>query len=283
MRPVIEKQTFKPIHLIYIIIILICIVSIGFAVYMQFFKDEKMGVIFGIASEEDDDEIINLKEKFYNLFDNNVEIISGELNNVNKIKNTEDVVVLAYNLQEQTDKYLVDIKIPYLNINHENGKKINIEIKNIFKDKFESIVSSSLDSNIIYNVKYKAYINDDILSLIILSELKEGNSSQRIIVQTYNYSLSQNKQVLIDEILTKKHISNSEASLKIKNEIKNSREQNNKLAELGYNINVREEEESEYKIENSKNYFLGKNGYLFLLYPYGNDGFTSEMDIIIFK
>ena len=48
------------------------------------------------------------------------------------------------------------------------------------------MLSSNSSKNIIYNVKYKAYEQNNILSLIILSELKEGESSERIIIQTYN-------------------------------------------------------------------------------------------------
>ena len=39
----------------------------------------------------------------------------------------------------------------------------------------------------------------------------------------------------------------------------------------------------EFKIENATEYFLGKNGYLYVIYAYGNDDFTSELDVIIFK
>ena len=28
---------------------------------------------------------------------------------------------------------------------------------------------------------------------------------------------------------------------------------------------------------------LGKDGYLYIIYPYGNKEFTSQMDIVIFK
>ena len=37
-----------------------------------------------------------------------------------------------------------------------------------------------------------------------------------------------------------------------------------------------------YKIENSKVYFLTDEGYVYIIYPYGNDAYTNEMDIVIF-
>ena len=72
MRPVIEKQKFQIRHVFYIIIIIVCIISIGIAVYMQFFKDEKLGVIFGITDEKEDEEYKNLKENFLNIFTNDI-------------------------------------------------------------------------------------------------------------------------------------------------------------------------------------------------------------------
>lgn len=283
MRPEIEKKTFKPIHLVYIVIIVICVGAIGYAVYMQYFKDEKIGVIFGITSEEEDEEIINLTDNFYNIFDNTVEIVKGDLSSVDKIKSNEDIIMLAYNFNEQTENYSLDVKIPYLNVNSEVAIKIDNEIKSIFKEKLQSVIASKLSNNIIYNVRYKAYLNNDVISLVILSELKEENSSQRIIVQTYNYSISQDKEVLIEDILNSKNINENEANTKIKNKIKSSQEQNIKLAELGYNVNVREVQSDVYSIKNAKTYFVGLNGYLYVIYAYGNNEFTSEMDIAIFK
>ena len=89
--------------------------------------------------------------------------------------------------------------------------------------------------------------------------------------------------VNIDDVLKQKNIDTKSANNEIKNEINNSQEQNLKLAELGYNVTIRDVNKDEYKIENSKEFFLGQNGYLYVIYPYGNDEFTSEMDVVIFK
>lgn len=281
MMPVIEKEGFKLIHLIYILIIIICIVAIGFAVYKQFFKDEKLGVIFGITDEEEDEEYNNLKDNFFNIFDNSLNILEQYNGKLSKIKKEEDVII-AYNNQEQTENYTLDLKIPYFNINSEVAKKFNSEIKTTFKDKSASVVSSK-DDNIIYNVKYKAYESNNILSLIILSELKEGNNNQRIIIQAYNYDLSTNKEVIINELITLKDIDINQANNKIKSEIKSSQEENIKLSELGYNTNVRDADADTYKIQNSENFFIGEKGYLYVVYAYGNKELTSETDVVIIR
>ena len=283
MRPVMEKQGFEVRHIVYMVIIIICIIAIGIAVYMQFFKDAKLGVILGITKQEEDAELKELKENFLNIFDNNLNVLENYTGNLNKIKQDDDVILLAYDTQEQKENYTLDLKIPYFNINSDMAKKINQEIKATFKDKSESVISSTNNVNIIYNVKYKAYLKNNILSLSILSELKEGNNSERIIIQTYNYDLKNNNKIKIDEILKEKAIDINQANNKIKQEVNSSQEQNLKLAELGYNVNIRDVNSESYKIENAEEFFIGENGYLYVVYPYGNKEFTSEMDVVIFK
>ncbi len=283
MRPEMEKRGFELRHIVYIIILIVCLIAIGIAVYMQFFKDEKIGLILGISKTEEDAEIKQLKDNFLNIFDNKLSVISQYNGSVKKIKDDEDIILIAYNTQEQDENYTVDLKIPYFNIDSENARKYNQQIKSIFKDKSESVTSSNSQKEIIYNVKYKAYENNNILSLVILSELKEGNSNERIIIQTYNYNLENNEMFEIKDFIKQKNIDTSYANNKIKNEINSSQEQNLKLVELGYNVTIRDTNKDEFKIENVTEYFLGENGYLYLVYPYGNNEYTSELDVVILK
>ena len=283
MRPVIEKNRFGVRHIIYIIMIIICVVAIGIGVYMQFFKDEKLGIIFGITKETEDQELKTLQENFFNIFTNDIEIVNDYSGNVQKIKEDGDLVILATNTQEQQEKYTMDLKIPYFNIKEDNAINLNQKIKNIFKDKSESVANSTSDVNVIYNVKYKAYLNNNILSLAILSELKEGDNNQRIIVLTYNYNLDTNREVSINDIILNKNIDIKQANQHIKNTVDNSQKENLKLRDLGYPIDVRDSNGEEYKLENAKQFFQGQNGYLYVVYPYGNKEFTSEMDIVIIR
>ena len=281
MRPVIEKEGFKIRHIIYIVVIIICIVAIGIAVYMQFFRDEKLGVILGITNNEEEDN--SEKENFLNIFDNTLTIVANYDGNVSKILKDEDIIINTNNTQEQTENYTLDIRIPYFNINSSVARELNNEIRDTFDAKSQSIRNSNDENSVIYNVKYKAYEYNNILSLIVLSELKEGNNSQRIIIQTYNYNLKENKIVAIDEILEQKQIDSSYANDKIKDEIDKSQEQNIKLSDLGYNTNIRDSDADMYKIENAKEFFIGDNGKLYIVYAYGNSEYTSEMDIVIFE
>lgn len=53
---------------------------------------------------------------------------------------------------------------------------------------------------------------------------------------------------------------------------------------MGYsNIYTRDLNNDMYKIANSKTFFLGENGKLYIIYAYGNQNFTSEMDIVLFE
>jgi len=138
--------------------------------------------------------------------------------------------------------------------------------------------------NIIYTVQYKAYLQNNILSLVIRSEYKEGSKSQKIIIETVNYNVVEQRTVKIDEILSLKNIKNSEATNKIRREIKAIQEQNQALIDKeGYSIYQRDYSSNKYDISNCKYYLYGKNGMLYVIYPYGNEDSTSETDIVIFE
>ena len=282
MRPVIEKQGFKAIYIVYIALAILCIIAIGIAVYMQFFKDEKIGVVLGIIKKEDK-EYNELKENFTNIFTNNLTKENMYTGEIKKIRENEDIVFSAYNVQEQKDNYIINIQLPFFNINSDTAKEINKELTKSFKEKSEQIMKSNTEEKKIYTIKYKAYVTNEILSMVILSELKEGNNNQRIIFKSYNYNLATNKQVDINELIQLKNIDKTNANKKIKEEIEKSQEQNTKLAELGYNTITRDATSDTYKIENTKEFFLGDKGYLYIIYPYGNKEYTSEMDIVIIK
>ena len=84
--------------------------------------------------------------------------------------------------------YEFNVNIPYLNINHDSAKQINEEINSLFYNKVNNILMNS-NQYTVYSVTYKAYLNDNILSLIISATLKEGQNPQRVIMKTYNYNL----------------------------------------------------------------------------------------------
>lgn len=278
MRPVLEKPKNTKLKVIYSVIAIVCVIVIGAAVYLQYFKEEKIGVIFGITEQNQD--YAELESNFNSLFTNDLEVLDDTQINVNKVE-LNDIIYSKFKREEQKGDYTINVAIPYININEDIPKKFNVEIQNIFKSKAESIMSST-DEKIVYTVSYKAYVQKDIFSLIIKSELKENDSKQRIIVQTYNYNIKENREEKLEEVLNVKSISIADADNKIRNNIKAKQEKNKSLSDLGYNLYDRDYTSNMYDINNLSQYFWGKDGHIYVIYAYGNDDFTSEMDLVIF-
>lgn len=279
MKPILEENKNTKIKVFYFIVIIICVIIISIAVYFQFFSEEKMGVIFGISTK-DDETSINLEENFNSLFSNNFEILDNTEVSSEKIEE-KDYIYTKFKKNLQKDDFIINVSIPFININEDIPKKFNEEIQNAFKLKTESLIQNT-NEKIFYTVNYKAYIQKDILSLIIKSELKENDSIQRIIVQTYNYNLKDKKEVNLEEVLNIKNINYETVDNKIRKTIKTKQQKNKNLAELGYNLYERDYKSSEYDIKNSRQFLFGKDEVIYVVYAYGNDDFTNEMDLVIF-
>ena len=113
-----------------------------------------------------------------------------------------------------------------------------------------------------------------------MGTIKEGDNPQRIIVQTYNYDLETEKDVTVKEILDKREIDEAVVQNKIDKTIKKASEDAAKMAESGYSVYQRDISNEMYKIENVKSFIQGPNGELYIVFPYGNNNFTSEMDVV---
>lgn len=263
-----QKGTKKRV-IIYTAILAVCVIAIGIAIY-QFFADEKLEVILGLAKAEDE-KIEQLKSEFDSLFKN--KMISTQ-------NNQEELVKTEYKRQEKvSNNYDIDINIPNINIDDNLAKKYNEEIKVSFQTPIENILQTE-NRNIVYTVKYMANVENNILSIAILSTFKEGNSAQRTIVKTYNYDLNSNQEVSLNDFMRLKGLDKNLTENTIKKEIEKSKEQTGKLRELGYNVFSRNTADSIYKVENTTEFFM-YNGNLYLIYPYGNTNNTSELDLVI--
>ena len=263
--------------IIFGIIIVVCIIAVNFAVYWQFFKKD--------VEEKPSSNIISneqLAANFNEIFTNTLNKQGATLGQIGKIKETEDIIFTSLSKKENIEnKYEVNVNIPYVNIENDLVKAFNERVNNIFTRKYEEIVANANDGTI-YNVEYVAYINTNILSLVIKSTLKEGENPQRVIVQTYNYNLSTNEEISLEEIIHIKELPRADVEEQIKQAIIKANKQATSLKELGYNVYSRDVENSMYKIGNTRSYFIGENGALYILYPYGNSNYTSEIDIVVF-
>ena len=54
------------------------------------------------------------------------------------------------------------------------------------------------------------------------------------------------------------------------------------IAETYGNLYERDLSSNMYKVENTDTFFLTQDGYVYIIYAYGNKDYTNEMDLIIF-
>ncbi len=278
-----EKTDIKAIA-IYTIAIISCIIAIIIVSITQFLGKNKLEEMLSIgssgASRQEIDEQALIAE-FDNIFNNQLEK-SNFNNKLKKQEENKEIIYTYYDkMESKKNSYELDLQIPYINIDNEIIKQYNNEIKEIFQKKAEKVLETQ-NKNIVYTVKYQAIIEDNILSLIIKSELKEGASAQRKIIKTYNYDLSNNKEISLKEIILKKDLKQDEVQRKIKDRIKIEEKKVEDLKNLGYNIFERNSEDKQYAIENSKEFFI-KNQHIYVIYAYGNESLTSEMDVVVIQ
>lgn len=255
-------------------IILICSIAIAFGVYAQITNR-------GTSKEKKQVNQINyeeLKNSFKEIFTNNINIEE----NANLDYNYNEIIYCAYDIQEEKNgKYNVNAKIPLFKIDDEEISNVNKEIFDTFGLKIIDIAENAVVYTT-YNLDYVVYVNGDIISLVIKCNYKDGSNPQRTIIQTYNYDIRNNKVLSLQDILECKKLNKEEVQNKIYNEIKEVNTQKESISEQGYNVYIRNEADSIYKVENTTNYFLGKDNNLYLVYAYGNNNFTSEIDLVIF-
>lgn len=273
-----EKLSKRTIT-IYIISAIICIFSIIIVIAIQVLGDDVVNNMFGVSQliKRTEEEEQQLKLQFETIFDNSIEDKSNY--KTQKIDENQMIVYTNYKKQEKTDNYELNINLPYINIKNKTIQNFNQEISNTFEAKAEEIIQSN-NKNAVYTVKYKASIENNILSLIIYSDLKQEMSAQRIIVQTFNYNLDEKKEINLNDILKIYSLDNTEVQNKIKDNIRKEQKKSDDLKELGYNVFSRDLESNIYDIDNIEEFFVYNNN-IYIIFAYGNEGLTSEKDIVI--
>ncbi len=269
------------LKIVYGVIILFCIISIIVAIVLQFTKDDSSEETPNLPSLSEE-QTMQHETEFDNIFENKVNYLENNSYKITKIEQDKEIIYTGYqDNNKKINDYELDVNIPYINIgNNALIDSYNQEIRDVFETKAKSVLNTQ-NSSIIYTVNYSAYISNNILSLVIRSTLKEGSNPQRDIVQTYNYDLETQKECTIDELLELKGISKQEANRKIRDKIKEVQKSVDELAQLGYTIYQRNPDDDMYSINNVSEFFLGADNALYIIYAYGNQNHTSEMDIVI--
>ena len=275
-----NKEINKKRIILYSIAIFICILSIIIIIGIQILGNDVVDEFFGInkitkKTEEQEEE---LKANFETLFQNQLE--NKNNNEVKKIDDDKEIVYTNYQKNDKsTGNYELNINIPYINIKNKTVQDYNDEIKNTVEEKAEEVLKST-NNNIIYTVKYEAYIENNILSLIIYSDLKQNTSAQRVIIQTFNFNLETNKKLTLEDIIKIYELNQQNVQNKINEEIKSEEKKSQDLKSLGYNVFSRNIDSDIYKIENVTEFFVHNNN-LYIIFAYGNDKITSEKDIVV--
>ena len=274
-----EYKVRKRDIVIYTICIIICVVALTVAVTVQVLGENVTNKVFHanklqIASEE---EQVKLRTDFENMFTNE---FTGQIENAEKKDESKNFVYTTYENQDTIQgNYTLDVHIPNFNIKDETLEQINNKITTEYKQKVNQILNNN-GSQIIYSVEYNSYVENDILFLIIRSNLKESNNAQIQMIYTYNYDLKNKKVIDINDVIEKLKYNKNDVEKAIQNYIEIQENNSKSLKNLGYGIYVRNSKDNMYKIENTKQFFI-KNGKLYIIYPYGNTTATTEMDIVI--
>lgn len=260
------------------LIIVFCVAAVTIAIIFQMTENDYKKAANKNTNTADDLELI--KNNFNNIFNND---ITGNYENIQK-ENTEKDIVFTIAEKEEVipNKYDLDVQIPKINISNEIAQKWNSEIKSVFQNKAANILSNT-NKYTVYKVKYHAYVNNNILSLIVKANLKEGGNPERVIIKTFNYNLENNTEVSLNDVISNKQIQKVDIEEKIKSEIKNKKDYENTLIQLGYETYTRNIDDNMYKTENINNFILGENGMLYIIFAYGNKTYTSETDLIIIE
>lgn len=276
-----EQKENKKLKIFYILIIIVCIVAVILAIVLEKAQNEKNSGNNSILSGGYIEQVDEVKVEFNNMFENKVNYLKNNSYKISKIKNNEEIIYLGYqNNESKINDFELDVNIPYINIDNEVIQKFNTQIKETFEQKAKNILNTQ-NNNTVYTVDYSAFVSNNVLSLIVRSTLKEGSNPQRDIIQTYNYDLEKQQECTIDNMLEMKSITKKEANQRIKGEINKVQKNVEELRKLGYEVYIRDYTNDRYSINNVTEYFMGKDNKLYIIFAYGNENHTSEMDIII--
>ena len=281
----------KEAKIIYVIISIICVISIIIGVYEQFFnkKDDNTNISTNGKVEEPIEQIKEktmeeIKDEFNAIFINSFSSEGKDISDIERINKEKNIVYAAYNIQQENDFFNIDLNIPVINIKGDIPKEFNKITQEVFVKKANEVMeNTNASEKIIYSIDYAAYINGDILSIIIKSSLKQGNNPQRIIVQTYNYNIKTKEKVTLSNIIEQKNIDEQKLKSKIDRALQIVKREEEILTQSGYSVYVRDLNSDVYKLENITNFFLDNDEKLYIIFAYGNQNFTSELDIVKYE
>ena len=261
--------------ILYVIISAICIIAIIAGVYYQIFgsKNKNTNIVANqVDTTIDENGVIDpevLKEEFDSLFDNSFNSQDYETSNIQKIEGLEeqDIIYAACNIKEEKDeKYNVNINLPVFNVQGDVAAEFNNITQTVFANKANEVLTNSKEYTI-YNAEYTSYLNDNVLSVVIKSTLKEGNNPQRVIVQTYNFDVKTGKKLSLNEVLEQQGIDEKEVNKKIEKQVEEANKRANAISQAmmqaGQSVYKRDINNAMYVTDNVNYFLVGENGQIY--------------------
>lgn len=274
-------------YILYAVISAICVMAIFVGVYSLVFKDYQDSDVTNengneTTSTDTEDSQTEIKAEFENLFTNKLNKSNFDDSKVAKIDASKELVYNGLQYSDTKENlYEMNLNIPFLNINSEVANKCNEQTQKIFVNEANKLVQQTTTTGYtVFNVNYAAFINNDILSVAIRATLKEGNNAERILIQTYNYNLTTNKEVTINDIINNRGLDTTAVNKQINSVITEAQANSDAMASSGYNVYKRDLQSDIYNVTNVQTFIQGPKGELYIIYDYGNSENTSEMDIV---
>lgn len=273
--------------ILYAVILAICVMAIFVGVYSIVFKnyqnsDVTNGTENTTANNNEETSQAEIKTEFQNLFVNTLEKSNFDESSVSKKDANKEIVYNGLQYSDTKENlYEMNLNIPFININSEVANKCNEQTQQTFVNEANKLLQQTTTTGYtIFNVNYAAFINNDILSIGIMATLKEGNNAQRTLIKTYNYNLTTNTEVTINDIINNRGLDTTVVNKQIHSVITSAQTNSEALSSSGYNVYTRDLQSDIYNVTNVQTFMQGPNGELYIIYDYGNTENTSEMDII---
>ncbi len=190
-------------------------------------------VSYGIFARDD-----NNKNDEVDVYSVNSSFDKTDISVMNKIDESKDEVYdekYEYELNYDGVKFSFNSVMPVINMDNENVKLINSEIKNYYEN-------IKLNEEM-YELNYNKYTYDDILSLVIQKVEKRTDNIKNVSnVLVYNINLKTGESILNRQIINKKNTNIEKVCLELMNIIPND-------LKTKYNFNI---SDKNFLIDNKK-------------------------------
>lgn len=107
-----------------------------------------------------------------------------------------------------------------------------------------------------YQVNYMAYVNDGAISIVIKEVEKSQNKAEAVKISTYNYSIPDKKEIGLKDLIKLKGVTEESVQNAIDSTIKIAADNALEISKQYGATFTRDLNDSMYKIENIKDYFL---------------------------